>query len=54
MQTCLTSMVFCRGNFMSFLLYCGVFYVFPIVAAFSGSVINLSFTVLHDRSDFFR
>ena len=40
----------CQGNFTSYLSCYGVFYVFPIVAAFSGSVINLSFTVRHDRS----
>jgi len=39
---------------MSHLLYYGDFYVFPIVAPFSGSVTYLFFTVRHDRSDFFR
>ena len=53
MQTYLASFIFCQGNFMSYLLYYGVFYVLPIIGSFSGSVINLSFTVRHDRSDFF-
>ena len=40
----------CQGNLTSYLSYYGIFYVFPIVVAFSGSVINLSFTLRHDRS----